>query len=491
MEIAIINQPDRGASVVIIPVTQHHTLSEVLDVCRRDNVTGIPEPEQFKADWNEVWPMYNGSQRMFLLGLGAHPGFSEILKAFRSLGYKFRQRLSSDLAVSFFHANVPDNPAITVEAIVNGLLLSAYRIGKFKTSNGEEHPLSKPEAVCNIHISGDDTGLLKQAAVKGNIIADTQSRIFDLVNAPANKKLPLDMAAWAEESAQWHNYTVDVLGKNQLQALGFHALLAVNQGSAHPPCLIVSQYRPENPVARIALVGKGVTFDTGGLSIKPSTNMYLMKSDMGGAAAVLGAVEAAARLKLPVEIIGVIPATENSVDAHSMRPSDVIGSYSGKTIEVIDTDAEGRLVLADGLFYAVKHYKPDVLIDLATLTGATVRAMGYHAGGLFSNDDSLADGLLQAGERCGERLWRFPLWDAYKDEIKSDVADVRNLGIRPVAGAISAAKFLEVFIDNHPKWAHLDIAGVALQDSEFSSQKSATAYGVRLLLEYFSSLTLS
>ncbi|MBP8239369.1 MAG: leucyl aminopeptidase [Saprospiraceae bacterium] len=491
MEIAIINQPDRSASVVIIPVTQHHTLSEVLDVCRRDNIIGIPEPEQFKADWNEVWPMYNGSQRMFLLGLGAHPGFSEILKAFRSFGHKFRQRLSSDLAVSFFHANVPDNPAIMVEAVTNGLSLSAYRIGKFKTSNGEEHPLSKPEATCNIHVSGDDTELLKQAAIKGNIIADTQSRIFDLVNAPANKKLPLDLAAWAEESAQWYNYTVDVLGKNQLQALGFHALLAVNQGSAHPPCLIVSQYRPDKPVAKIALVGKGVTFDTGGLSIKPSANMYLMKSDMGGAAAVLGAVEAAARLKLPVEIIGVIPATENSVDAHSMRPSDVIGSYSGKTIEVIDTDAEGRLVLADGLFYAVKHYKPDVLIDLATLTGATVRAMGYHAGGLFSNDDSLADGLLQAGERCGERLWRFPLWDAYKDEIKSDVADVRNLGIRPVAGAISAAKFLEVFIDNHPRWAHLDIAGVALQDSEFSSQKSATAYGVRLLLEYFSSLTLS
>jgi len=491
MEIAIINQPDRSESVVIIPVTQHHTLSEVLDVCRRDNVTGIPEPEQFKADWNEVWPMYNGSQRIFLLGLGAHPGFSEMMKAFRSFGYKFRQRLSPDLAVSFFHANVPDNPAIMVEAAVNGLSLSAYRIGKFKTSNGEEHPLSKPEATCNIHISGIDTEILKEAAAKGTIIAETQSRIFDLVNAPANKKLPEDLAAWAEESAQWYNYTVDVLGKNQLQALGFHALLAVNQGSAHPPCLIVSQYRPEKPVAKIALVGKGVTFDTGGLSIKPSANMYLMKSDMGGAAAVLGAVEAAARLKLPVEIIGVIPATENSVDAHSMCPSDVIGSYSGKTIEVIDTDAEGRLVLADGLYYAVKHFKPDVLIDLATLTGATVRAMGYHAGGLFSNDDSLADSLLKAGERCGERLWRFPLWDAYKDEIKSDVADVRNLGIRPVAGAISAAKFLEVFIDNHPRWAHLDIAGVALQDSEFSSQKSATAYGVRLLLEYFSSLTLS
>lgn len=491
MEIAITHQPDHHEYVVVIPVTQHHNLSEVLGLCRRENVTGIPEPGQFKADWNEVWPMYKGEQRLFLLGLGANPGFPEVLKAFRSFGHKFRQRLSSDLAVSFLYANMPDKPENVVEAAVNGLALSAYRIGKFKTSNGEEHPLSKPEAKCNICINGVESKSLQQAALRGRIVADTQSRIFDLVNAPANKKLPGDMAAWAEESAQWYNYTVDILGKNQLQALGFHALLAVNQGSAHPPCLIVAQYCPEKPVAKIALVGKGVTFDTGGLSIKPSANMYLMKSDMGGAAAVMGAVEAAARLKLPVQIIGVVPATENSVDAHSMRPSDVIGSYSGKTIEVIDTDAEGRLVLADGLFYAVKHYKPDVLIDLATLTGATVRAMGYHAGGLFSNDDALANELMQAGERCGERLWRFPLWDAYKDEIKSDVADVRNLGIRPVAGAISAAKFLEVFIDNHPRWAHLDIAGVALQDSEFSSQKSATAYGVRLLLEYFSSFSPS
>lgn len=486
MEIAITHQPDHNASVVVIPVTQHHTLSEVLDLCRNDNVTGIPESDQFKADWNEVWPMYKGEQRLFLLGLGAHPGFPEILKAFRSFGHKFRQRLYADLAISFLHANDPNMPESMVEAAVNGLALSAYRIGKFKTTNGEEHPLSKPEAKCHIYIKEANIEILKQAAVRGEIIADTQSRVFDLVNAPANKKLPGDLAAWAEESGQWYNYTVDILGKNQLQALGFHALLAVNQGSAHPPCLIVTQYCPDKPVAKIALVGKGVTFDTGGLSIKPSANMYLMKSDMGGAAAVFGAVEVAARLKLPVQIIGIVPATENSVDAHSMRPSDVIGSYSGKTIEVIDTDAEGRLILADGLFYAVKHYKPDVLIDLATLTGATVRAMGYHAGGLFSNDDSLANDLLQAGERCGERLWRFPLWDAYKDEIKSDVADVRNLGIRPVAGAISAAKFLEVFIDNHPRWAHLDIAGVALQDSEFSSQKSATAYGVRLLLEYFS-----
>ncbi len=485
MEIAIINKPDRQIPAIVIPVAQSKGEQQnVLEACRQAGYTGVPDDAQFKAEWNEVWPMYDGAQRLFLLGLGANPGFPDILKAFRSFGFKFRQRLSPSLGISLLHQNTPPQPAGFAEAAVNGLALSAYRIGKFKTSNGDEHPLAKAEAQIQIICDGPDTESIRRAAQLAIHIAHTQMSIYDLVNAPANKKRPEDLAAWALNSAKQYGYIAEVLGKTQLHVLGLHALLAVNQGSAHPPCLIITEHRPTNPVAKVALVGKGVTFDTGGLSIKPSANMSLMKSDMGGAAAVLGAVEAAARQNLPVHVIGIVPATENSVDANAMVPSDVIGSYSGKTIEIIDTDAEGRLVLADGLFYAVKHYQPDVLIDLATLTGATVRTLGYTAGGLFANNDPLAAALIEAGERCGERLWRFPLWDAYKDEIKSDVADVRNLGIRPVAGAIVAAKFLEVFIDNHPCWAHLDIAGVAFNDSEFTTQKSATAYGVRLLLEY-------
>ena len=214
-----------------------------------------------------------------------------------------------------------------------------------------------------------------------------------------------------------------------------------------------------------------------------------MKSDMGGAAAVLGAVELAAKFRLPLRVTGVVPSTDNSVDAHSLQPSEVISSHSGKTIEIIDTDAEGRLILADALSYAARNLQPDVLIDLATLTGATVRTLGSVAASLFANDDQLSLALIRAGEACGERLWPFPLWDEFKDGLKSDIADVKNLSSKPTAGAIYAAKFLEVFIENHPRWAHLDIAGVALTDSEFASQKSATAYGVRLLLEYLESLT--
>jgi leucyl aminopeptidase len=232
------------------------------------------------------------------------------------------------------------------------------------------------------------------------------------------------------------------------------------------------------------LVGKGVTFDTGGVSLKQSTNMHYMKSDMGGAAAVLGTIELAAKLQLPVNLVGIIPATENSIDGLATKPGDVIGSYAGKTIEVIDTDAEGRLILADGLHYAQRNYELDTIIDLATLTGSCVATLGYAAAGLFTNNESLAQSLYESGWQTGEKLWRLPLWDDYKDELKSDVADVKNFHGKPVAGAIVAAKFLEVFVDNHPSWAHLDIAGTAFADSELGSMKSATAFGVRLLTHW-------
>jgi leucyl aminopeptidase len=212
-----------------------------------------------------------------------------------------------------------------------------------------------------------------------------------------------------------------------------------------------------------------------------------MKSDMGGAAAVFGAVEAAARLQLPIKISAAIPLADNAIGERAFRPGDVIQSYSGRTIEILDTDAEGRLILADGLHYLKRNYSPDILINLATLTGSSVRTFGYHCAALFSNNDELSVALRQAGDRSGERLWPLPLWDDYKEDIQSDMADVRNFSGKPIAGAISAAKFLEYFIDEHPRWAHLDIAGVAFGQSELSVQKSASGFGVRLLIDFFRS----
>ncbi|HEX9957880.1 MAG TPA: M17 family metallopeptidase, partial [Fibrella sp.] len=296
---------------------------------------------------------------------------------------------------------------------------------------------------------------------------------------------PQVLADWAVASGREYGYSVTVLDHDELARQGYNALLSVGQGSENPPMLLILDYNPANPTgSTVGLVGKGVTFDTGGISIKPSANMHLMKSDMGGAAAVLGTVEAAARLKLPRRVVGVVPTTENVVDGMAIKPGDVITSYLGKTIEIIDTDAEGRVILADGLGHMVRHVQPDVLIDLATLTGNVIAALGYQAGGLFTNNDELSAQLQAAGERTGERLWRLPLWDAYKDDLTSDVADVKNFSGKPINGAIAAAKFLEVFTEKHPAWAHLDIAGMAFADTEFGQQKNATAFGIRLLLDY-------
>lgn len=491
MNIAVLNTLETlKKEALIIPVVGNG--AHELTLSAIEATTGISAEilkQDFKGELGETHTLYLDKQRIYLLGLGPKPLFADIQKAFRSFSHKMRQKFPSNIGVSFLHKNLLGVPERWIEAAIGGLLLGSYYLGRFKTNSKEKHPFDAADASITVLVEKDFTSIAESAVKRAQATAETQMRIYDLVNAPSNKKVPTDLADWAVASGKEHGYRVEVWSKEQIIANNLHALLAVNQGSDLPPSFIIMEYMPkEKPLKRVGFVGKGVTFDTGGLSIKPAANMHLMKSDMGGAAAVLGAMELIAKLKPPVHVIGIVPATENSVDAKAVKPSDVINSYSGKTIEIIDTDAEGRLILADGLSYMVRNYKPDVLINLATLTGSTVRTFGYHAAGLFSNNDELAEQLYRVGERTGERLWRLPIWDVYKDDIKSDVADVRNLSGKPVAGAISAAKFLEFFIDNHPAWAHLDIAGVAFVDSEFASQKSATAYGVRLLVEFLEEL---
>jgi leucyl aminopeptidase len=260
------------------------------------------------------------------------------------------------------------------------------------------------------------------------------------------------------------------------------AFLAVAKGAGEEPKFIVLEHNGDREdLDTVVLVGKGITFDTGGISIKPSERMGLMKTDMGGAAAVLGAMKVVGQLEIPLRIIGITPCTENMPDANAYRPADVIKASNGKTIEVISTDAEGRMVLADGLVYAAR-YNPKAVVDLATLTGACVVALGNTAAGLFSNEDSLQDKLVSAGEQAHERLWPLPLWDDFKEYIKSDVADVKNSGGR-WGGAVTAAIFLKEFTDF--PWAHLDIAGVAYNEKgKPYSPAGATGFGVRLLTEF-------
>jgi len=496
MKIIIQNKIEIWPEVLLVPMANRENLEKVLSLpAKKVKISTSLLQADFKAGLKDVHLLYftenHENKRIFLLGLGEKSGSMDVLNAFRSFIFKRKSNLPATIGISFLHENAPADPSLWVEAAVNGSLLGFYEIGLYKTEEKKATTLNVAGARIEIFVNKKYKQAVSAAAAKGKAIAQTQLELFDLVNAPANKKTPQTLADWATRSGKKYGYSVKIFNKKEIESLGLHALLAVNRGSENPPTFIVMEYKPKNgkPVKKVGLVGKGVTFDTGGLSIKPSSNMHLMKSDMGGAAAVMGTMEMAAKLQLPVHLTGIVPSTDNSVDALSVKPGDVIGSYQGKTIEVIDTDAEGRLVLADGLAYAVRQFKPDVLIDLATLTGSCIRTFGTYAGGLFSNNDELTSQLLSAGQATGERLWPLPLWDDYKKEVESDVADVKNFSGLPAAGAISAAKFLEEFIENHPAWAHLDIAGVAMCDSEFASQKSATAFGVRLLIEYLEGLT--
>ncbi|MEM6722927.1 MAG: leucyl aminopeptidase family protein [Bacteroidota bacterium] len=365
-------------------------------------------------------------------------------------------------------------------AIAHACVLAQYQIGLFKSKTKAVFELKQLQ----VKTTSASTGSIQTALEQGQIAGETRTRIMDLMNAPGNKLRPEDLANWALDSGKQFNYSVKVFEQEAIEAMGLGGLIAVNRGSEWPARFIIAEYKGAADAPPIGLVGKGVTFDTGGLSIKGHQNMHYMKSDMGGAAAVLGATEYIARLGLPVNLVTIVPTTDNCVDAKSVKPGDIITGYSGKTIEIIDTDAEGRLILSDALAYIIKHYAPETLIDAATLTGSAVRTLGYEAGALFTQNDELAEGLLAAGQQTGERLWRLPMYPAYLEDIRSDVADIKNLGPKPMAGASIAAKFLEFFTDEHPRWAHLDIAGVAFGNTPLTGQKSGTGYGI-LLLEAF------
>lgn len=416
-------------------------------------------------------------QKIVILGLGEPKDASKVYQYFRSCIHQLKSKTKLKIEIIGEH--------LTEDQLINaviGLQISLVNIGTFKT-NGNR--FEEPEL--NLVINKKQEKIVDKALG----IANAQISTMHLVDTPSNIKTPNYIAEFAQASGKKHGYKVTVFGEKELTKMKMDALLAVGQGSCNETKLIVMEYKPKGSKSKnpkLGLVGKGVSFDTGGISIKPSTNMGFMKSDMAGAAAVIGAVELAARLQLDIHVVGVVPSAENSVDANSIRPGDVINSYLGKSIEVIDTDAEGRLVLADGLAYIIKNYKPDHLIDLATLTGSVIAALGYTASGMFTHNDEMAQKLLELGVPINERVWRMPMWEDYAPDMHSDIADIKNLSAKPVAGSITAAKFLEVFTTDHKNWVHLDIAGVAFTDSEFAKTRTATAYGVRLLGAYMESL---
>jgi len=418
-------------------------------------------------------------ERLIVVGLGKTDELSEL--DWQNLGgtvYGLAQKASADKVFIAFDlpgegAAAPENAA----GFAAGMKLRSYKFDDFKTKKADEAS-SDP---VSIQIGVADTSAAKKAWGAAEAIADGVILARDLVDQPANVLGPVEFAARAEALSKL-GVEVEVLGEKEMKKLKMDALLGVSQGAVRPPRLAVMRWnggkKSEKPVA---FVGKGVVFDTGGISIKPSGGMEEMKGDMGGAATVVGVMHALAARKAKVNAIGVIGLVENMPDGNAQRPGDIVTAMSGTTIEILNTDAEGRLVLADALWYTQEKYKPAFVIDLATLTGAIIVALGHQNAGLYSNDDTIADQLKAASEVTGEGVWRMPLSKEYDKIIDTPNADVKNTGGR-WAGSITAAQFLQRFIQDGTTWVHLDIAGPAFGGPKTEiCQAWASGFGVRLL----------
>lgn len=431
--------------------------------------------------------------RVLLLGLGEAVDADDFRKSAAAIArqakaVKARSLVLDCSSISTWTRSAGEGTAMVAERFVDAIINASYSFDRLKSGKLEKKKgkgKEGKERIGELKIRANAGGVknVQEGAENGRIIAEARSMVRDLVNLPGNLLNAEDIAEAARKSAEKSGCSVTVLHKEQIEKLGMGGLQAVNKGSHAPPTFTILEYKPSSKsVATVALVGKGVTFDSGGISLKPSSGMDEMKCDMAGAATVIGTLEAAALLGLPMHIVGLIPATDNMPGGAAQKPGDVITTYSGVTVEVGNTDAEGRLILADALAYAVKNYKPDAVIDLATLTGACIVALGYSVAGLFSNNDTFAGKIYEAGKNSGEKVWRMPVWDEYDELIKSTVADVHNTGGKG-AGSITAARFLEKFIDGHKTWAHLDIAGPAFSTAKDKAVQGGTGFGVRLLVD--------
>lgn len=418
-----------------------------------------------------------GVRRVLLLGLGPREGFdASVLR--RAAGACMRQARAARIKrFSFILPNVDDKEALA-RAVAEGATLGLYE-NDFYQHQEEERVLVKHLSI----VAGEASDSLRAAVVRGQIIAESVNWTRELSDEPGKNLPPLEFARRASEMAGEFGLYVESLNAEEIQARGMGALWAVGKGSDEAPALIVTRYEPDeadDSNELWAFVGKGITFDTGGINIKHGLDMYEMKADMAGGAAVLGAMRAIARLKPRRRVVGIVPAAENMPSGRSVKPGDVVRSLAGFNVEVVDTDAEGRLVLIDGIAYA-KQLGATRIVDLATLTGSIIVALGNHRAGLFSNNDEWAAQVLAASERAGEPAWRMPVDDDYRKRIESDVADFKNYGGRPDATA--AALLLSKFAGETP-WVHLDIAGTSwYDDPQPHAPKGSTGAGVRTLIE--------
>ena len=445
-------------------------------------------PKEFRGAERQLFLLHTAGKltprRALLVGLGKRENFTvETLRRAAGLAAKRLRDSGIERAAVQISGDVTDS----LRAVVEAAILATYKFRQFKPDDDNHATELKSLILCLP--ARADLKAAKKIVADAQIVAEATNYAREIGNLPGNVVTPRVLADYANAIAKEHGLECTVLAKKELETRGFGGLLAVGGGSANEPRLIVLEYRGASDVAPIALVGKAITFDSGGISIKPSDKMDEMKFDKCGGVAVLALMKAIAQLKLPLNIIGVIASAENMPSSTSYRPGDIITSYPGLdkrgvTIEVLNTDAEGRIVLGDALAYA-RERNAQTIIDFATLTGACVVALGTLAAGLLGNDDGLQQKIRESADRTGDRVWPLPLWQDYKDKVKSDVADIKNTAGR-YGGAITAAAFLAKYVGD-TSWAHLDIAGTAWTTEELPYlTKGATGSGVRLVMDLLS-----
>ncbi|OGQ26855.1 MAG: leucyl aminopeptidase [Deltaproteobacteria bacterium RIFCSPLOWO2_02_FULL_50_16] len=458
-----------ASDVVVLPLCVSDLgkspLLKRLDRALKGNITKTFHQEKFKGKWGETKLIAtHGALRtryFWFVGCGPEKDFrcDYLRRAGGHVARLARQHQFQKVAwLPLQRKDWGKTIADDCQAITEGILLGSYEFSRYKKSKNPLH-------LSEVRFMEIPKGVrdLAQKIRLGCVVAESVTLARDLVNTPAKDMTPHQLGLEAKKALK--GISVRLYSKKDLKRFKMGAYLAVAQGSTQPPTMVHMQYRPASrSQGTIVLVGKGVTFDSGGISLKPPTSMETMKDDMAGSAAVIGAMKAIAQIKPPVTVHGIVPATENMPSGSAIKPGDVVRAMNGKTIEILNTDAEGRLTLADALVFG-QRFKPDVVIDVATLTGACVIALGEKCAGLMTPDKSLSDRLLQSAEKCGEKMWPLPLLEEYKEEIESPIADVKNNGGR-WAGTITAGLFLKEFVNPKIPWAHIDIAGPSWTDKE-------------------------
>ncbi len=432
-----------------------------------------------------IIPTKSPAQRILLAGLGKKEKFTNDTIRYVSgkIAQKARELKLPEFSIIPPSSNIVD-PILSTSHIVEGCKMSLYKFEKFKTEKNNKTP--------DLSIISSKLNKVTKAVKTAEIVSEGSIFTKSIANLPPNECTPTTLANFARDMAKKNKMKCTIISKNELKKKGFGGITAVGQGSKNKPKMIILEHNKGKASEKpIVLVGKAVTFDTGGISLKPGEKMDEMKFDKCGGCTVLGIMKAVSELKLPINVVGIIPSVENMPGGESYRPGDIIKLYSGKTAEILNTDAEGRLILADALSYGEKHYSPKAIIDFATLTGACIIALGTNVAGMVSSNDKLKQKILEASKRTTEELWELPLNEDYMDMIKSDVADMKNIGIGRAAGTITAAAFLRNAINDTP-WTHIDIAGVAWTQVATKEKpynpKGATGFGVRLILDYLQHL---